>query len=51
MALIHVLAAAVSKWVESYNRNPARWEEFAMRYDLTVSDSRVLYLDIPEEEI
>jgi hypothetical protein len=54
-ALIEVIAAAISKWVRNYNDNPKKWAEFAMRYDLTVSDSRMVYFEIPnamaEEEI
>jgi hypothetical protein len=53
--LIEVMAAAISKWVRNYNDNLEKWADFAMRYDLTVSDSRMVYFEIPnavvEEEI
>ncbi|HEY5381572.1 MAG TPA: hypothetical protein VIJ65_04915 [Acidobacteriaceae bacterium] len=47
-ALINVIAAAISKWVESYNNNPDKWADFVMRYDLTISDSRMAYFSIPD---
>ena len=46
MALIGVIAAAISRWAENYNNSPDRWADFAMRYDLTVSDSRMVHIDI-----
>jgi len=45
--LIDVIAAAISNWVESYNNNPDKWIDFVTRYDLTISDSRMLYSEVP----
>lgn len=41
--LIDVLAAALSRWMESYNRTPGKLINFVNRYDLTISDSRLAY--------
>jgi hypothetical protein len=44
--LLDVIAAALSKWIESYNLVPDKWIDFVKRYDLTISDSRVAYFSI-----
>jgi hypothetical protein len=41
MELIKVLALGVSKWSETYGKTPGKRADFATRYDLTVSDSRM----------
>lgn len=45
---IDVVAEAMSRWMASYNDNPAKWIDFVKRYDLIVSDSRVAYISIPD---
>jgi len=44
--LLDIIAAAVSKWIETYNRNPEKLATFVQRYDLTISDTRVAYLTL-----
>lgn len=43
--LIDAIVAAVSRWVESYNSKPDKLIDFVYRYDLTISDARVAYLN------
>jgi hypothetical protein len=47
MRLIQLTAAAISNWAESYNQNPDKFADFVMRYDLTISDSRMVYFHLP----
>lgn len=42
--LLDTTAAAISKWVESYNKDRNKMLEFVARYDLTVSDSRLMVI-------
>jgi len=44
--LIDVLAAAIGKWIETYSQHPEKFAEFVLRYDLTISDSRVAYFSV-----
>ena len=44
--LLDAIAAAVSRWIETYNTNPDKWIDFVSRYDLTISDSRVSYFNL-----
>jgi hypothetical protein len=47
--LLDVIAAAVSRWIETYNKQPDKWVDFVSRYDLTISDSRLSYLSVAPE--
>jgi hypothetical protein len=47
--LLEVIAAAISRWIETYNRTPEKWVDFVNRYDLTISDSRVSFLNISQD--
>ncbi len=42
--LLEVVAGAISKWVGSYNEDPDKMLDFVARYDLTVSDSRLMVI-------
>jgi hypothetical protein len=42
--LMDIVAAAISKWIETYNSNPEKLTSFVERYDLTISDARVAYM-------
>ncbi len=44
-ALIDAIARAVPRWGDTYNQSPDKWTEFMERYDLTISDSRVAYIN------
>jgi hypothetical protein len=44
--LLELMAEAISKWVGSYNENPDKMLDFVARYDLTVSDSRLMVIAI-----
>ncbi len=44
--LLDIIAAAVSKWIETYNHNPEKLAAFVERYDLTLSDTRVAYFTL-----
>jgi hypothetical protein len=44
--LLDIIAAAVSNWIQTYNRNPEKLATFVQRYDLTISDTRVAYLTL-----
>jgi hypothetical protein len=45
-ALIYAFAQASNRWVDTYLQNPEKIMKFAERYDLTVSDSRMLEFQI-----
>jgi hypothetical protein len=49
-ALICAVAAACTRWVDSYNRDRSKFDQFLDRYDLIVSDSRVLKFERPGGE-
>jgi hypothetical protein len=49
-ALIQVLAVACSRWSESYNHDRDKFEKFLDRYDLIVSDNRLLRIDLSHQE-
>jgi hypothetical protein len=44
--LLDVTAAAISKWVESCNKDRDKFFDFVARYDLTVSDSRLMIITL-----
>jgi hypothetical protein len=46
--LLDAIAAAISRWIETYNKTPDKWVDFVSRYDLTISDSRVSYLSVDQ---
>jgi hypothetical protein len=43
--LLDVIAVAIARWIESYNTQSDKWVHFVSRYDLTISDSRVVALN------
>jgi hypothetical protein len=47
--LLEMIAAAISRWTETYNKTPERWVDFVNRYDLSISDSRVAFLSISQD--
>jgi hypothetical protein len=47
--LLDVIAAATSRWIETYNKNPNKLIDFVSRYDLTISDSRVAYIPVSSQ--
>lgn len=46
--LINVYAAALEIWINSYNQHPDKFLTFIERYDKTVSDNRMFYIDKSE---
>lgn len=44
--LLNAVAEAVSKWVQAYNADPNKFVDFVARYDLTVSDSRLMVITL-----
>ena len=44
--LLQAIAEAVGKWAVSFNTNPQKFETFLDRYDLIVSDSRKLEVNL-----
>ncbi len=40
--MTNTIPQAISKWIQSYNDEPSKMESFIKRYDLTVSDIRVI---------
>jgi hypothetical protein len=42
--LIKVYAAALGRWIESYNEDRDKFAKFVERYDQTISDSRISYV-------
>ena len=44
--LLRTTAEAVSKWAESYNADRNKFVDFVRRYDLTVSDARLTYIEV-----
>jgi hypothetical protein len=48
--LLMAIAEAISSWVESYNKDREKFLEFVARYDLTVSDTRLLVIT-PDESL
>ncbi|KRB07973.1 hypothetical protein [Lysobacter sp. Root690] len=46
--LINVFAHAQARWIESYGVNREKFEKFVERYDETVSDGRLAYVQIPQ---
>lgn len=49
-SLIDLIAAAISRWIETYNVTPEKFVEFVNRYDLTVSDSRLAYFSVKQQQ-
>ncbi|MGI4826611.1 MAG: hypothetical protein ACRYFU_00210 [Janthinobacterium lividum] len=49
-SLIDVIAAAISRWIETYNVTPEKFGEFVTRYDLTISDSRLAYFSVGPQQ-
>jgi hypothetical protein len=47
--LLEVAAAAISRWIETYNKTPEKWVDFVNRYDLTISDSRIASISISQD--
>ena len=45
-SLIQVFAQASNRWVQSYSDNPSKFTCFTERYDLVVSDSRMLHIPL-----
>lgn len=43
--LIEAVAAALSRWFNTYNADPDKFVDFVRRYDLTVSDARLTSLE------
>jgi hypothetical protein len=48
--LIDATAAAVERWIKTYNVMPQKLAAFISRYDLTVSDSRVAYMSFDQPQ-
>lgn len=48
--LIDAIAAAVSRWVETYNQSAEKRMTFISRYDLIVSDSRLAYISMSDSD-
>lgn len=46
--LLEAVAAAISRWIETYNKTPEKWVDFVNRYDLTISDSRIASISISQ---
>jgi hypothetical protein len=46
--LIVIVSEGISHWIETYNQNPERWPDFFSRYDLIVSDSRVIFYELDD---
>lgn len=46
--LIDVFADAQGRWIHSYGENREKFEKFVERYDETVSDGRLAYVDLPK---
>ena len=44
--LLVAVAEAISMWVESYNKDRNKFLEFVARYDLTISDSRLMVITL-----
>ncbi|EQL88596.1 hypothetical protein D052_3375 [Vibrio parahaemolyticus 10290] len=45
-ALIHEFGQACNKWIQSYSDDPSKFDQFIQRYDLIVSDSRMLHIPL-----
>jgi hypothetical protein len=45
-SLLDVIAAAIVRWIATYNETPDKFVDFVSRYDLTISDSRVTYVSV-----
>ncbi|WP_205970932.1 hypothetical protein [Paraburkholderia sp. Tr-20389] len=45
--LIEAVAAAITRWVTSYNDQPEKMRTFVQRYDRVVSDDRQAFIPIP----
>jgi hypothetical protein len=48
-ALIRAVGAACSSWAESSNKDRRKFKQFLDRYDLIVSDNRLLRIEISAE--
>jgi hypothetical protein len=48
--LIDVVAKALSKWTATYNSDRSKLLDFVSRYDLTISDSRLTFLNLESKE-
>ncbi|MCU8008487.1 MULTISPECIES: hypothetical protein [unclassified Shewanella] len=46
-ALIHEFGQACNRWIQSYDDDPSKYKLFIARYDLIVSDSRMLHIPLP----
>jgi hypothetical protein len=44
--LLDAIAAALLKWIASYNEKPEKFVDFVRRYDLTISDSRIARISV-----
>lgn len=49
--LLEVFAAALAKWIESYNTSPDKFIDFVTRYDLTISDSRMAQIRVESQRL
>lgn len=45
-ALIHEFGQSCNRWIQSYTDEPSKFEQFIQRYDLIVSDSRMLHIPL-----
>ena len=45
-ALIHEFGQACNSWIQSYSDDPTKYYQFIKRYDLVVSDSRMLHIPL-----
>ena len=48
--LIHVVAAGIVKWGESYNLDRDKFTKFIERYDTIISDGRPAYIQVNSEK-
>ncbi|WP_016955774.1 hypothetical protein [Catenovulum agarivorans] len=45
-ALIHEFGQACNRWIQTYSDDPKKFSSFVERYDLVVSDARMLHIAI-----
>jgi hypothetical protein len=46
--LIKALVVACERWLSTYNTDRSKFEHFVARYDLIVSDNRMIIVEVPE---
>lgn len=47
-SLVQATGAACGRWAESYNKDRSKFEQFLERYDLLVSDNRMIRVDMDD---